>query len=745
MTDSALVETVFEPASALAREGLYTQGSGYLHVRGSLEEHISDSPQNRRYLRMPGNVTAEKFTGGYAKWGTYVPGIFGNHPLLNREMVNLPWFIGMAPTVNGERLDMIKSRHRSYRRELDVDTAVLRRSLTWLPAGAPPVTVRFERFISAARPNLCIQRMTLCAERDITAMVESGIEADVLTSGHDHFTSATVESFGDSNLSCRACTDSDDEIQIVSSITPSDAGWEFFGENRRGTLLAHFDLAAGQDLVIEKRTVVATSREENPVDTVAQLYAVEGMTFDELCAEHAEIWRKRWERSDLVIEGDSRDAEAMRISIYHLLRCHVPGDDRVAIDAKGYSGDAYFGRFFWDTEMYMLPFYIYTDPERAKTLVDFRVRTLPGACENARECGYSGARYGWESDDLGKECCPNWQYRDHEIHITADIAYAFLHYAHGTGDDAYLKGPASKVLVETARYWLDRVDYREGDKHPSLLGVMGPNEYTPISHNNAYTNRVVRLALELASQYGQFGGASPEECKRFREVGISLPIPRAKDAALVLQCDDFDRLADPKFSQIWTDRSKGYYSCAGQEHVYRSKALKQADVLMLMMLFPQEFTDTEVRCAWDYYLPLTTHDSSLSAGVHAIIAARLGLKKDMWDFWRKTSGLDVDFAHGGAAQGIHIANAAATWMVAVFGFAGLSSAVWSENLEMKPQLPDSWSRLAFPLMWKGSPVFIDIRKDKVTVRNKGSQPITVIVGNHKETLPAGGEREFQIT
>ncbi|MFA6291407.1 MAG: hypothetical protein WC637_06465, partial [Victivallales bacterium] len=217
MTASALVETVFDPASALAREGLYTQGSGYLHVRGSLEDHISDSPQNRRYLRMPVNVTAEKFTGGYAKWGTYVPGIFGNHPLLNREMVNLPWFIGMAPTINGERLDMIKSRHRSYRRELDVDTAVLRRSLTWLPAGAPPMTVRFERFISAARPNLCIQRMTLCAERDIAAMVESGIEADVLTSGHDHFTSATVEPFGTSSLSCRACTDSDDEVQIVSS------------------------------------------------------------------------------------------------------------------------------------------------------------------------------------------------------------------------------------------------------------------------------------------------------------------------------------------------------------------------------------------------------------------------------------------------------------------------------------------------------------------------------------------------
>ncbi|MFZ2654566.1 MAG: glycosyl hydrolase family 65 protein [Victivallales bacterium] len=742
MTDSALVETEFDPASALAREGLYTQGSGYLHVRGSLEEHVGDSPQNQRYLRMPGNVTAEKFMGGYAKWGTYVPGIFGNHPLLNREMINLPWFIGMAPTINGERLDMARSRIRSYRRELDVDTAVLRRSLVWLPSGAPPATVRFERFVSAARPNLCIQRMILRSEGDITVTVESGIDADVLTSGHDHFTSASVEPFGAHGLRCQVCTDSNDHVQIASCITPLDAPWQFSGENRRGTLRVSFTLAAGQELSVEKRTAVTTGRDRNPIDAISLLRAAEGMTFDLLCAEHAAVWRKRWEKSDVVVEGDDRDAENLRISIYHLLRCHVPDDDRVSIDAKGYAGDAYFGRFFWDTEMYMLPFYIYTDPERARTLVDFRVQTLPGACENAKAYGYSGARYGWESDDRGTECCPNWQYRDHEIHITADVAYGFLHYARGTGDETYLKGPAAKVLVETARYWLDRIDYREGDGYPSLLGVMGPNEYTPISHNNAYTNRVVRLSLEMAAQYGQSGGATPEECERFRSVGTSLPVPRAKDGVLVLQCDDFDRLADPQFDRIWRDRSKGYYSSAGQEHVYRSKALKQADVLMLMMLFPQEFSDTEVRRAWDYYLPLTTHDSSLSAGVHAIIAARLGLKKEMCEFWKKTSGLDVDFAHGGAGNGIHIANAAATWMVAVFGFAGLSSAMHADHMELKPQLPDTWSRLAFPLTWKGCQVSIDIRRDKVVVRNTGTKPITVTVKDHAAPLPAGGEHVF---
>ncbi len=422
----------------------------------------------------------------------------------------------------------------------------------------------------------------------------------------------------------------------------------------------------------------------------------------------------------------------------------MPDDARVAIDAKGYAGEAYWGRFFWDTEMFLLPFFLYTDPERARTLVDFRVGSLEGARENAARYGYPGARYAWESDAGGHECCPNWQYADHEVHVTADVAYGLVHYARAAGDAGYLRGPAAAVLVETARYWMERLDWREGDGHPSLLGVMGPDEYTPISHNNAYTNRMVAFALRAAAEVGEAAGASPEECRAWAAAAEGLPIPRANDGVLVLQCEGFDRMADPRFDEYWRDRTQPFAAQVSQERLYRSRCLKQADVLMLMAMFPAEFSDAEVRRAWDYYVPLTTHDSSLSAGVHALVALRLGLVAEAWAFWQRSRDIDLDIEHGGAAEGIHIANAGAAWQAAVLGFAGMRTAMQADALTLSPHLPAAWSRLAFPVIWKGCPAYVDIRREGVRITNRGTVPLDVRVNDEPGRLAAGRQGEWAL-
>ncbi|MEI6970933.1 MAG: glycosyl hydrolase family 65 protein, partial [bacterium] len=446
--------------------------------------------------------------------------------------------------------------------------------------------------------------------------------------------------------------------------------------------------------------------------------------------------------ADVLIEGDDEAQLAMRASVYHLLRAHVPGDSRVAIDAKGYAGEAYWGRFFWDTEMYLLPFYLYTDPLRARTLVDFRVRALPGARDNAASYGYRGARYPWESDSDGRECCPNWQYRDHEIHVTADVAYAMAHYARAA-EPAYVRGPAAEAIVEAARYWLDRMDRRPGDSHPSILGVMGPNEYGPINSNNAYTNRLAAFALKLAAEVGQEGGATPKERCAFAEAAAGLPIPRAKDGVLVLENEEFATRADPRFNELWRNRNATYAAQVSQERIYRSKCLKQADVLMLMMLFPHEFTDAEVKAAWDYYLPFTTHDSSLSAGAHAIIALRLGLHEQAWEFWRMSADKDIDTEHGGAAEGIHIAGCGANWQIAVLGFAGMATALQSETFTLAPQLPARWKRLVFPVAWRGSRLRVDVAAGRCEVTNLGQEGLQVRVWGESRHLPGGQMIAFE--
>ncbi|MGE5221592.1 MAG: glycosyl hydrolase family 65 protein [Omnitrophica WOR_2 bacterium] len=731
----SVVEERFDPATSQAYEGLFTTSSGYLHLRGSLEEHLFDAPQNLEYTRRPANVTAEAFLQSKSKWGAYVPGIRGMHPLLNRGLVNLPFFLELAPYVLDEKLDVEASHIEGYQRALYLRTGQLRRSLRWHTRQGAIIQVAFERFVSAVHQKVCLQRMELVSDREVAVTVRAGIDADVRTSGYDMFTNTGLEHTGTDGLRCHVTTNTGNQVSIASALILPQASWTYKLSGRHAWLEAEIPLAAGESLTVEKRSAVTSSFDQVFEDPAQTLDSIRDCSYGHLYAEHSAAWEQRWEKSDVIIEGDDASQLALRVSIYHLLRAH-PDDPRLAIDPKGYAGEAYRGCYFWDTEIYLLPFFLYTDPPRARSLLEYRIHSLPGARANARHSGYAGARYAWEADVDGIETCPNWQYRDHEVHVTADIVYAMAHYARATRDEDFL-AKAGEVIVETARYWLDRVDWRKGEAYPSLLGVMGPDEYTPISSNNSYTNRIAAFALSLAARLGPGVGASVEECRQFEQTAAGLPILRSPDGQLVLQCEEFDRLAEPAFERFWKDRSRPFATQIAQEWLYRSKCLKQADVLMLMMLFASEFSQEEVERAWDYYLPYTTHDSSLSAGIHAIMASRLGKTGDAWEFWRRSSLNDLDVQHGGSAEGVHIAGAGVNWQMAVFGFAGLATAMNSDILSLEPRLPENWARLAFPLVWKGSPVYVDIGLGQVEVANRSSQPVEVSIHQRRHRIGAG--------
>lgn len=744
------MEPRFDPACAKAYEGLFTLGSGNVHVRGSLEEHLSGQPQNVEYERRAGNVTSEKFRQELAHWGTYVPGVFAKHPTLNNQMVNLPWLLGLAVEMDGERLDVLSSRVVEWRRELSLREAALRRRVVWETGAGVRVTVEFERFVSAATPRLIAQRVAIAADRGCEVRVLAGIDADVRTNGHEHFRAVECRCSAQApgELFASVATDAGDEVEMRSRVrsTPVE-GWTIATE-RAGTARSCVcgvsgRLAPRERLVVEKITEVTTSRD---LVTVAPgecgLACRSG--YDELFREHARVWAERWSACDVEIEGDASSQLAMRAALFHLLRAHVPGDPRVAIDAKGYAGEAYWGRYFWDTEMYLLPFYLYTRPVAARTLAEFRVRTLDGAKRNAARYGYPGARYAWESDAEGDECCPNWQYADHEVHVTADVAYGLAHYAAGAGDEEFLKGMAAPALVEAARYWMERItfDDRTKQKRPRLLGVMGPDEYKPITNDNAYTNGLVAEALRLAAEHGGgVAGVSAGEREAWRRAADGLPILRHGDGVLVMQCEGFDGFAEPEFGRLWKDRGRTFAAQVSQERLYRSKCLKQADVLMLMALFPHRFGDVEVRRAWDYYLPYTTHDSSLSAGAHCLVACRLGLDNEAWSFWLRGSRQDLpvaDGGEGGAAEGVHIAGAGAVWQMAVLGFAGMRTAMQSDELTLRPRLPKAWTALRFPLSWKGRAVRVEVERGATRVVNLSDRTLAVTVDGERRVM-AGGD------
>lgn len=730
-----LTEEIYNPEKSKHYEGLLTQGNGYMDVRASFEEGIAGVLQDREYDRKPANVTLEKHVKEQSNWGTYIPGIVGRHPFLMTEIINLPYFFELGFCVNGESLDMNNSKISTYKRWLDMRDGTITRKFIWHTKAGQDISVEFFRFISKDNEHLAVSQAKLTAlskKVDITFL--GGIDIGVRTNGFNHFTDGQINIIDKNTVETMIETNGGNHVYMQSKLlTNKEVSTVSLSDEKRGYTTGTIELFEGEELIIQKLIAVATDRDLDVVnqDRDAEAKCVQTIEYaietgcDVLLNRHQGKWNEYWNKSDVIIEGDERAQKALRMSIYHLLRADNDKDDRIAICAKGYAGAAYFGRYFWDTEISMLPFFLYSNPVAAKKLLMFRYHTLEGAKRNAKSYGYKGARYPWESSVTGDEECANWQYADHEIHVTADIVYAIMHYVKATGDIEFVKDYCIDIMVETARYWCSRVD-KFSDGSYQLLGVMGPDEYLPMTNNNRYTNRMVKFALDTTIEWlenfkadgGYKSIAARLDLKEleidcFKDVAKNLKLGIVKgigdsseklnleSKGVILQCDEFLDYADIDFDEVWKDRSKCFGTFISQERNYRSKALKQADVLEMMMLFRNEFTMEQIRANYDYYEPITTHDSSLSASVHGILAAWLGREAEAISFLNKVIDIDMDDNKHGAEEGIHIANCGGLWQLIVFGFAGMKTAFESDKIEFVPHLPKGWKKIIIPIYKDG--------------------------------------------
>ncbi|MBE5907776.1 MAG: glycoside hydrolase family 65 protein [Lachnospiraceae bacterium] len=709
--DSAwcLTEEGRDPRLSKYYEGLFTQGNGYMDVRASFEEGLASVQQDREYERKPANVTLEAHVEEESNWGTYIPGVVGRHPYLMTEMINLPYFFDLQLEWEGERLDMNDACIRNYRRYLDLRDGTLHREFIWETAAGAVLELSYLRFLSMDAKHLAVDQVKVrVIEGDGSLAVSGGIHAGVRTNGFNHLTEIDFAAVDERTCQVAVTTNGNNRVVMQSrlfcnTLLPVENGHDA----RRGYVTGSLTLCAGEELLLQKQVAVATDRDleiQDP-DVICQqtLTLAEECGAMELYERHCTRWQAKWDQSDVRITGDDRTQKALRMSLYHLIRSNNEEDARVAICAKGYAGAAYFGRYFWDTEISLLPYFIYSNPAAAKNLLLFRYHTLEGAKRNAKVYGYEGARYPWESSVTGDEECANWQYADHEIHVTADIVYAMMHYVKATKDTDFVRDYGIDILVETARYWCTRVD-RFPDGSYQLLGVMGPDEYLPITSNNRYTNYMVRYALQQTLYWLQryrpkHLEVTEEEIARFTDVAEHLRVELGD--GIIWQCDEFPHYADIDFDTVWKDRNKCFGTFISQERNYRSKALKQADLLELMMLFPQEFTMEQLQTNYDYYEPITTHDSSLSAAVHGILTARMNRMEEACDFLNRVIGIDMDPMKRGAEEGIHIANCGGLWQLVVLGFAGMKSAMESDDVIFEPHLPSGWERIELPVMRHG--------------------------------------------
>jgi len=519
----------------------------------------------------------------------------------------------------------------------------------------------------------------------------------------------------------------------------------------------------GQTILFER--MVAVTRDDaaaaNPgVDARRQLGAARALGSSGVVDEHEAGWARRWGESDVVVGGDTAAQLALRFALYHLNGAANPDDERVSIAARALTGGGYRGHVFWDTEIFLLPFYTLTWPEAARTLLMYRFHTLDAARAKASRLGWRGALYAWESAGTGEETTPEHVTGPdgrvvrvlcglEEQHISADVAYAVWNYWLATGDDAFLREAGAEIILETARFWSSRAVLEAGRRH--IRGVIGPDEYHETIDDNAFTNVMarwnLRRAVEVADVLRQRWpacwaalsrriGLEDEELREWAAAAEAMATGLDPRTGLFEQFAGFFGLETIDLAK-YEARSVPMDVELGRERTRTTQVVKQADVVALLALLPDEFAAGSGDANYLYYEPRCSHGSSLSTAMHGLAAARLGRTEAALGFFRQTSAIDLADMRGAADGGVHIAPLGGIWMMAVLGFAGLT--IDDEGIGLDPQMPDEWQSLKFSVRWRGRHVSISVDgvRRRILATLTAGAPMSVAVGATRHVLRQG--------
>jgi beta-phosphoglucomutase len=732
-----VVEPAFDPARQYHRETIFTIGNGDHCVRGALEEgYPADMPAG------------------------FIHRLWDDMPINFTELANIPRWWGVDVWVDGERFRLDRGAIQGYRRQLNLRNGVLSRTVRWRPRAdgtGPLVELHFERFVSMAEQHLGAVRLRVTAlEGEFELRVRAGFDAYVENTGLLHWR-LIDQSAGLDGVQLRTRTRATGaELALAAEVGTSEVSTSEVGvsggASQAGALQAtatcdtdgqpmlerRVRLTKGASATLDKFVGFAVSiDDEDPARTAASTAsAAHSEGYEAILADSAAEWAKLWHTSDVIVEGDHEAQLALRFNIFQLLIAAPRYTERASIGAKTLSGFGYRHHVFWDTEIFMLPLFVYTQPALARNMLMYRYHNLPGAREKAASNGFDGAQFPWESGGTGREVTPSWVQNaakpnelvhiwtgDIEIHITADIAYAAMLYWRVTGDDAWLRDYGAEMLVDGAKFW-GSAAHAEADGKYHFRNVIGPDENHDRIDDNAYTNTMAKWHLETAldvlawlhREYPDRHAAlvatldlSEARLAHWADVIGCMFVPGDPESDLIeqfngyfdLQDADFDALRDP-------NRTRSIQAILGIEGAAATQVLKQPDVLMLQYLLPNRFTPEQVAANYAYYSPRTDHEhgSSLGPSISAIMSSRVGDDAAAYEHFMRAARADlVDVRHN-AGDGIHGASAGGLWQAAVFGFGGLR--VNPDAWETHPLLPAGWTRLAFKFYHRGELQSVDI-------------------------------------
>ena len=743
--DWTLTETRFDPKAESSIEARFAVSNGFLGVRAS--RAISRAAVWMSWL----NAHA------WTSWPrTYVAGLFDipeTDPPVPALVPVADW-LRLRLSVNGEAVVLGAGETLSHTRTLDMGRGVMLTDWRQHVTNGPVVRARTLRLVSLADRATGLQVLHLTIDgRPADVRLEAAFEG----AGDGMETDELSQDFGQwRTIRTRV------PLAMAGAAALSVADRPLSAE-RPAPLVWRWSWRSAPDETVTMRRFMAVARGDDcGTRARAALTRATSAGWRAMIAAHEAAWSARWTASDIAISGDPAAREALRFATYHLIGAANPDDPTVSIGARALTGDTYLGHVFWDTEIYLLPFYTLTWPEAARALLLYRWHTLPGARAKAASRGWRGAMYAWESAGDGMETTPERVMGPEgklvdvlsgklEQHITADVAFAVWRFWRWTGDDAFMRDAGAEIILETARFWASRARI-EADGRAHIRDVIGPDEYHEHIDDNAFTNVMARWTLRRGLDTAAWLRATAPAL--WTDLSHRLDLT---DTELTLWTSIADTLVtgfDPDTGLF--EQFEGYFGLEpinladhaddptpmdvrlGRARTQASQVIKQADVVALLALRPEAWPETVHRANFDYYAPRCTHGSSLSRAMHAISAARLGETDLALRFFNDSTTIDLSDDAAGAGGGVHIAGLGGLWQVAVFGFAGLSFT--DDAIHLDPNPPASWESLTFRIQWRGRSIAFRIEPDAVHADLQTGADVTLVVRGEERILSLADTR-----
>lgn len=736
-------------------ETIMALGNGYLGLRSVVEE---------AYVGQTRNLFV---AGTYNSFDEYEV----------TELPNAADVTEMHIHINGEEFSLDRGKVLEYSRKLNLKDGELTRELLWENSKGESYKILFRRFVSLEDLHLIGMRVEITPLTSIAEIsFKTGINGRQTNSGAQHFHDGHKRVYQNKYMQLiQTSTHSKIDFVINSTIKlyknkKEEEVKPSYSLQRRSIYCSlKSSVSMGETIAVEKVSNVFTSLDKDACKDLEELKILSlehiikrsQSTYLELFAASQHKWRGYWDKVNIDIESENDfDELAIRFAQYHLLIMTPFHDDRFSVGAKALTGEGYKGHVFWDTEVFVLPYFQYTMPEIGRNLLKYRFNTIEGARNKARKFGYAGAMYPWESAFSGEEETPEWAAINiltgkatkiwsglKEHHITADIAYAVWNYYLSTGDEGFMDSYGSEIIFECAEFWFRRLQWNKDKNHYDIKDIIGPDEYTEHIDNNAYSNYMahynISIAIELfrLAQERQWPNLKnleerlglKDRINSYKGVveGIYLPKPNEDniipqdDSFLGKPCIDLEKYKKSNEKQtILQDYTRA--------QIIDMQILKQADVVMLTYLLRNDFDKEVKKSNWHFYEKRTIHDSSLSAAVHSIVANDFDDTETAYKFFQKAAEIDLGDNPVSSNDGIHAASLGGIWLAVVMGFGGLVNN--EGNLCIEPKLPKAWKRLSFSLHWRAERLKVSVDKNKLKISKDSDGPLELWVKGKKYTL-----------